>query len=185
MFQDWRYDLAVRIRMKKMGSKKRPFYRFVVADSRSPRDGRFIETLGYYNPMTDPPEIKLDDDKVYKWLNDGAIPSENARELLRKAGLLERWSLLKRGVKIQELDAKIEEMRAKQPAAISREEREARKAAKKSKEKLVEEKTKEAEPVEKSAEQNETPEAEAQVKEAEPEKTEEAAGGAEEEKKGE
>jgi small subunit ribosomal protein S16 len=107
--------LAVKIRLKKMGSKKRPFYRFVAADTRSPRDGRFIEILGYYNPLTDPPELKFDEDKVYKWLDDGAKPTPNAEQLMRKAGLIERWRLLKAGVAISELDAKIEERRAKQP----------------------------------------------------------------------
>lgn len=108
--------MAVKIRLKKMGTKKRPFYRFVAADVRSPRDGRFIETLGYYNPLTDPPEIKFDEDKVYKWLGNGAKPTANAASLMRKAGLLERWRLLKAGVAISELDAKIEELREKQPS---------------------------------------------------------------------
>ena len=107
--------MAVKIRMKKMGSKKKPFFRIVAADSRSPRDGRFIETLGYYNPISNPPEIKLDDDKIYKWLDSGATPTENTRQILRKVGVLERWELLKSGVTIAELDAKIEERRAKQP----------------------------------------------------------------------
>ena len=121
--------MAVKIRLKKMGSKKRPFFRFVAADVRSPRDGRFIEVLGYYNPMTDPPDVKLDDDKVYKWLNAGAEPTVNVEQLLRKAGLMERWQLLKQGVKISELDAAIEERRAKQPSPKSPEERMAEKKA--------------------------------------------------------
>lgn len=110
--------MAVKIRLKKMGSKKRPFYRLVAADVRSPRDGRFIETLGYYNPLVDPPEIKLDDDKIYRWLNEGAEPTVNVKNLLKRIGLLERWQLLKQGVAIAELDAKIEERRAKQPQAV-------------------------------------------------------------------
>jgi small subunit ribosomal protein S16 len=121
--------LAVKIRLKKMGSKKRPFFRFVAADVRSPRDGRFIEVLGYYNPMTDPPDVKLDDDKIYKWLNAGAEPTENVAQLLRKAGLLERWQLLKQGVKISELDAVIDERRAKQPSPKSPEEKKMEKIA--------------------------------------------------------
>ncbi len=107
--------MAVRLRMKKMGSKKRPFFRIVAAESRKSRDGRFIETLGYYDPLKDPPEIKFDDDKVYKWLDRGAIPSVNTVQLLRKVGLLEKWQMLKEGAKIAELDARIEERRAKQP----------------------------------------------------------------------
>lgn len=112
--------MAVKIRLKKMGSKKRPFYRLVAADSRSPRDGRFIETIGYYNPMANPPEIQIDDDKVYKWLDQGAKPTGNAANVLKERGLLERWQLLKQGVAIAELDAKIEERRAKQPKPLPR-----------------------------------------------------------------
>jgi small subunit ribosomal protein S16 len=110
--------LAVKIRLKKMGSKKRPFFRLIAADSRSPRDGRFIESLGYYNPMTDPPEIQIDDDKVYRWLDQGAKPTGNAVNILRRKGILERWRLLKQGIAIAELDATIEQRRAKQPKPI-------------------------------------------------------------------
>jgi small subunit ribosomal protein S16 len=109
--------LAVKIRLKKMGSKKRPFYRLVAADSRSPRDGRFLETLGHYNPMVEPAEIKIDEDKVYKWLGNGAKPTVNAANLLRAEGILERWELVKTGLSIAEVHAKIEERRAKQPKA--------------------------------------------------------------------
>jgi small subunit ribosomal protein S16 len=73
-----------------MGAKKHPFYRLVVADSRSPRDGRFIEHLGYYDPMTDPIQVKIDVDKVKLWLQQGAQPSEAARSLLKREGILER-----------------------------------------------------------------------------------------------
>jgi small subunit ribosomal protein S16 len=75
-----------------MGAKKHPFYRLVVADSRSPRDGRFIEHLGYYDPMTDPVQIKIDVDKVMLWLKQGAQPSEAARSLLKREGIRERHS---------------------------------------------------------------------------------------------
>jgi len=156
-----------------MGSKKRPFFRVVAADSRSPRDGRFIETLGYYNPMADPPEIKFDDDKVYKWLDNGAIPTENARQLLRKAGLLERWRLLKQGVKISELDAKIEELRAKQPKPIPEEEKRARKEAKKKAKAEAEKQEKKEEEAEKSTEEKKEEEAPAGEGEAEAEESEE------------
>jgi small subunit ribosomal protein S16 len=73
-----------------MGAKKHPFYRLVVADSRSPRDGRFIEHLGYYDPMTDPVVVKIDVDKVMRWRRQGAQPSEAARSLLKREGILER-----------------------------------------------------------------------------------------------
>jgi small subunit ribosomal protein S16 len=80
----------VKIRLRRMGAKKHPFYRLVVADARSPRDGRFIEHLGYYDPMTDPVQVKIDADKVMRWLKQGAQPSEAARSLLKREGLLER-----------------------------------------------------------------------------------------------
>jgi small subunit ribosomal protein S16 len=73
-----------------MGAKKHPFYRLVVADARSPRDGRFIEHLGYYDPMKDPVEIKIDVDKIKLWLQQGAQPTEAARSLLKREGILER-----------------------------------------------------------------------------------------------
>jgi len=107
--------LSVKLRMKRMGTKKRPFYRVVAIDSRMARDGRFIDIVGFYNPMVNPPEIKMDDDKVYNWLRNGALPSEKVRELFRRIGLMEKWSLVKKGVSIADLDAKLEERRAKQP----------------------------------------------------------------------
>ncbi len=107
--------MSVKLRMKRMGTKKRPFYRVVAIDSRMARDGRFIDIVGFYNPMVNPPEIKMDDDKVYNWLRNGALPSEKVRELFRRIGLMEKWSLVKKGVSIADLDAKLEERRAKQP----------------------------------------------------------------------
>ena len=82
--------MAVRIRLKRMGAKKTPFYRVVVADARSPRDGRFIEEIGYYNPLTDPAQIKIDEEKALKWLATGAQPSDTVRSLFRKAGILKK-----------------------------------------------------------------------------------------------
>jgi small subunit ribosomal protein S16 len=105
-----------------MGTKKRPFWRIVAIDTRGARDGRFIEIVGYYNPMVNPAEIKVDEDRVYHWLNNGALPSEKVGQLLRKLGLMERWRLLREGVKIHELDAKVAERRLKQPKpAVDRE----------------------------------------------------------------
>ena len=76
--------------MRRMGAKKHPFYRLVVADARSPRDGRFIEHLGYYDPMKDPVEIKIDVDRIKLWLQQGAQPTEAARSLLKREGIIER-----------------------------------------------------------------------------------------------
>lgn len=78
----------VKIRLRRMGAKKAPFYRIVVADSRYPRDGRFIEELGYYNPMTEPVEVKVDAEKVAKWLQNGAQPTDTVKALLTKNGLI-------------------------------------------------------------------------------------------------
>ncbi len=82
--------MAVRIRLKRMGAKKRPFYRLVVADSRAARDGRFIDTLGYYNPIVEPAEVKLDEEKALNWLQKGAQPSDTVRAILKKNGVMER-----------------------------------------------------------------------------------------------
>ena len=81
--------MSVKIRLKRMGAKKAPFYRVVVADSRSPRDGKFIEEIGYYNPITEPVEIKIDGEKVKKWLDNGAQLSDTVRSLLKKSGIIE------------------------------------------------------------------------------------------------
>ena len=79
----------VKIRLRRMGAKKAPFYRVVVADSRYPRDGRFIEEIGTYNTMVDPAEIKIDADKAKKWIANGAQPTDTARALLKKSGIID------------------------------------------------------------------------------------------------
>ena len=79
--------MATKIRLRRMGAKKAPFYRVVVADSRSPRDGRFIEEIGYYNPISEPAEIKINEEKVLKWLQTGAEPSETVKQLLKTTGI--------------------------------------------------------------------------------------------------
>lgn len=82
--------MAVKIRLRRIGAKKRPVYRMVVADSRSPRDGRFIETVGRYNPLADPPEITVDEERVQQWLKWGAQPSETVKSLLARAGVWQK-----------------------------------------------------------------------------------------------
>ena len=79
----------VKIRLRRMGAKKAPFYRIVVADSRYPRDGRFIEEIGYYNPMTEPAVIKVDADKAKQWIANGAQPTDTVKNLLKKSGAIE------------------------------------------------------------------------------------------------
>ena len=81
--------MAVKIRLRRMGAKKAPFYRVVVADSRFPRDGRFIEEIGYYNPGTNPAELKIDNEKAQKWIANGAQPTETVKALLKKSGATE------------------------------------------------------------------------------------------------
>jgi small subunit ribosomal protein S16 len=83
--------MATRIRLKRMGAHKAPFYRVVVSDSRSPRDGRFIEEIGYYNPLKDPAEVKIDEEKALKWLSNGAQASDTVRSLFKKAGILQKF----------------------------------------------------------------------------------------------
>jgi small subunit ribosomal protein S16 len=80
----------VKIRLKRMGAKKRPFYRLVVADSRSPRDGKFIEEIGFYDPLPNPATVRIDVDKVHEWMRKGARPSDVARKLLEREGVLQR-----------------------------------------------------------------------------------------------
>ncbi len=79
--------MAVKIRLKRIGAKKAPFYRVVVADSRSPRNGRFIEEIGTYNPLTDPATINIDIEKAQKWISNGAQPTDTVKALLTKSGL--------------------------------------------------------------------------------------------------
>ncbi|KKI92580.1 30S ribosomal protein S16 [Bacillus sp. SA1-12] len=83
--------MAVKIRLKRMGAKKSPFYRIVVADSRSPRDGRFIEVVGTYNPVAQPAEVKINEELALKWMQNGAKPSDTVRNLFSKQGIMEKF----------------------------------------------------------------------------------------------
>ena len=89
--------MSVKIRLKRMGAKKTPFYRIVVADSRSPRDGRQIETVGTYNPLTKPAEVKIDEAKVLDWMQKGAKPSDTVRNLFSEQGIMEKFHNAKYG----------------------------------------------------------------------------------------
>ena len=81
--------MAVKIRLTRLGDKKSPFYRVIVADSRSPRDGKYIDLIGTYNPLTNPAEIKIDNEKARQWIKNGAQPTDTARDLLVKSGAIE------------------------------------------------------------------------------------------------
>ena len=84
--------MAVKLRLKRMGSKQKPFYRIVAADSRCPRDGRFIETVGTYNPVKNPAVITVDEEKAIKWLNNGAQPTDTVRNILSKNGIMTKYA---------------------------------------------------------------------------------------------
>ncbi|SDJ02413.1 30S ribosomal protein S16 [Salimicrobium halophilum] len=83
--------MAVKIRLKRMGAKRNPFYRVVVADSRSPRDGRIIEQIGTYNPVANPVEVNIDQEKALQWMTDGAQPSDTVRNLFSKEGIMKQF----------------------------------------------------------------------------------------------
>ncbi|MDF2556306.1 MAG: ribosomal protein [Bacillales bacterium] len=89
--------MAVKIRLKRMGAKKAPFYRIVAADSRSPRDGRDIEVIGTYNPLTNPATIEVNEEAALKWLNNGAKPSDTARNILSQQGVMKKFHESKLG----------------------------------------------------------------------------------------
>ena len=89
--------MAVKMRLKRMGAKKAPFYRVVVADSRSPRDGKFIELIGTYNPLVTPAEIKINEELALEWLNNGAIPTDTVKNILSKAGIMAKYHNSKQG----------------------------------------------------------------------------------------
>ena len=97
--------MAVRLRLRRMGRKKRPFYRIVAADQRSPRDGRFIEVVGYYDPLGEDQKVELKEDRIYHWLEKGAQPSDTVKSLLRQQGMLHRLNMQKMGMD----EARIEE----------------------------------------------------------------------------
>ena len=89
--------MAVKLRLKRMGSKQKPFYRIVAADSRCPRDGRFIEKVGTYNPVKNPAVITVDEEKAIKWLNNGAVPTDTVKNILSKAGVMKKFAEEKQG----------------------------------------------------------------------------------------
>ncbi|HHY11967.1 MAG TPA: 30S ribosomal protein S16 [Firmicutes bacterium] len=89
--------MAVKIRLKRMGAKKNPFYRIVVADSRTQRDGRPIEEIGYYDPTTEPATFKVHEEKAMSWLERGATPTPTAKTILRRAGVIEKWQSARGG----------------------------------------------------------------------------------------
>jgi len=150
--------LAVKLRLRRMGRKKRPFYRIVAADARAPRDGRFIEEIGYYNPIADPAVIEVKEERALYWLQQGAIPTDTVKSLLRKKGIILKFDLLKKGLPPEKIEEELKKWEVLQIERAKREEAkraQAAKAAAKKEEKV--EAPQEAEPAETPAEE-ETPE---------------------------
>ncbi len=100
--------MAVTIRLRRMGAKKRPFYRLVATDSRKARDGRFVEILGHYHPIEKPARVSLDENKIYQWLDTGAVTSDTVSAIFREVGLWDKWDKKKKGEDITELKLKTE-----------------------------------------------------------------------------
>ncbi len=105
----------VRIRLRRVGLKGQPSYRIVVADKESPRDGRFLEILGFYNPRTEPATISVKEDRVYDWMSKGAQPTESVAQLFKTNGLLERYARFKAGESVETLLAEVEANDQKKP----------------------------------------------------------------------
>ncbi len=99
--------MAVKLRLRRMGRKKRPFYRVIAADSRAPRDGKFIEEIGYYNPLTDPATIEIKEDRALYWLGVGAKPTPTVKSLLRKKGIILKFHLKKQGLPEEKIDEEL------------------------------------------------------------------------------
>ncbi len=112
--------MAVKLRLQRLGKKKQPFYRIVAADSRSPRDGKFIEVVGTYNPRFNPPEVVIKEVKALKWLKNGAQPTDTVRSLLKKEGILLKYHLLRKKVEPEKIEAIVQEFKAKQQEKLKK-----------------------------------------------------------------
>ncbi len=100
--------MAVKLRLRRLGKKKQPIYKVVAADSRSPRDGKFLEAIGSYNPLTDPSTIDIKEDRAMYWLNAGAQPTDTVKSLLSKKGIILKRELIKKGLSEEKIQAEIE-----------------------------------------------------------------------------
>lgn len=160
--------MSVKLRLSRAGKKKQPFYRIVAVDSRNRRDGKYIDKLGHYNPLPDPVDVDINEDKALLWLNRGAIPSDTVRNLLSNQGIMFKWDLMKRGFNEAGI---IEEMKKWEVLQLERKKKEEALAAqaKRESKKVVEEPKEE---VQEEAEQAQAPaeEPEASAAPAEPEK---------------
>ena len=128
--------MAVKIRLRRMGAKKRPIYRLVAIDSRRAREGRFVDHLGHYNPLERPATVTVDEEKIYDWLRKGAEPSDTVKSLFAQIGLNEKWELVKHGkdasgVELKTFIAERKKKRKKTKAAVTEEQAEAKPAEEK------------------------------------------------------
>lgn len=112
--------MAVKLRLRRMGKKKQPVYKVVAADSRSPRDGKFLEAIGLYNPLTDPATIDIKEDRALYWLGVGAQPTDTVKNLLSKKGILLRKDLTKRGLAEDEINKQMADWAKKQEAKMAK-----------------------------------------------------------------
>ena len=148
--------MAVKLRLRRMGKKKQPIYKIVAADARSPRDGRFLEALGLYNPLTEPHSVEIKEDRVLYWLKNGAQPTKTVKSLLRQQGITLKNELIKRGVSEDKIESELSEWHKKKEASAS-DKKMKKKVSRKAKAKV--ETPKETAEVEKVAEESsETPE---------------------------
>ena len=108
----------VRIRLRRIGLKGQPTYRIVAADKESPRDGRFLEILGFYNPRTDPATIHVKEDRVYHWMKNGALPTEAVEQVFKSAGLMDRFERFKKGEAVEVLVKEADEAEVKRGASV-------------------------------------------------------------------
>jgi small subunit ribosomal protein S16 len=108
----------VRIRLRRIGLKGQPTYRVVAADKEAPRDGRFLEILGVYNPRTNPATIHLKEDRVYHWMKNGALPTESVEQVFKSAGVLARFERFKKGESVEALVKEAQEAEAKRAAPV-------------------------------------------------------------------
>ncbi|MEX2115713.1 MAG: 30S ribosomal protein S16 [Bacteroidota bacterium] len=135
----------VKLRLRRAGKKKQPFYKVVAADIRSPRDGRYLEAVGSYDPRLHPPELKFKEERVFHWLRNGAQPTDTVRSLFRRSGIWLRWTLTKRGVDNEKMQGILEKWQLAQQDRPKRDsDRKARRAERKKKAAAAEVKAKEA-----------------------------------------
>ncbi len=165
--------MSVKLRLTRAGKKKQPFYRIVAVDSRNRRDGKYIEKIGHYNPLPDPVDVVINEDRALLWLKRGAIPSDTVRNLLREQGIMFKWDLMKRGFEGAQIDEEMKkwevlqlERKKKEEALAAQAKRESEEDAPKAEEK---EKSEEKEQPEQEKAPVEKPEAEAKPDEPETE----------------